>query len=73
MTNTNAGSFLFEGIFGKRVVTLFDSEQRTSDAGASLLGAIDRKTKLTQTLCASLVDPRDANRIEHPYLNLFRQ
>ena len=48
MTNSSAGSFLFEGIFPKRVVARFDSEERTSDAGASLLGAIDRKTKLTE-------------------------
>ena len=73
MTSSNATSFLFEGIFPKRVVTRFDSEARTSDAGASLLGAIDRKTKLTESLCEELVDRRDPKRIEHSYLELFRQ
>ena len=73
MTSSNATSFMFEGIFPKRVVTRFDSEARTSDAGASLLGAIDRKTKLTESLCEELVDRRDPKRIEHSYLELFRQ
>ena len=38
-----------------------------------MLGAIDRKTKLTESLCSELVDLRNAKRIEHSYLDLFRQ
>jgi len=64
---------IFEGLFGKPVCSKFDSELRTSDSGASLLGAIDRKTKLTESLCSELADPRSTNRIEHSYLDLFRQ
>ena len=73
MSDRNSAPFLFEGIFSKPLLSKFDSELRTSDGGASLLGAIDRKTKLTESLCSELVDPRDAKRIEHSYLDLFRQ
>ena len=73
MSDRNSAPFLFEGIFSKPLLSKFDSELRTSDGGASLLGAIDRKAKLTESLCSELVDPRDAKRIEHSYLDLFRQ
>ena len=73
MAQHSSETSLFEDIFHKPVVSRFDSELRTSDAGASLLGVIDRKTKLTESLCAALVDPRDAKRIEHSYLYLLRQ
>ncbi len=64
---------LFEGVFGKPVVSVFDSELRTSDGGSSLLGVIDRKIGLTESLCQHLTDPRDASRVEHSYLDLIRQ
>jgi len=73
MSKTTSGSSLFEKIFDKPVLSRFDSELRTSDGGSSLLGVIDRKTKLTETLCEDLVDLRDAARIEHSYLDLLRQ
>ena len=63
----------FEGIFEKPVVSKFDSELRTSNGGASLLGAIDRRIKLTEALCGRLTDERDQTRVEHSYLSLFRQ
>ena len=55
MSDRNSARFLFEGIFSKPLLSKFDSELRTSDGGASLLGAIDRKTKLTESLCSELV------------------
>ncbi len=73
MTKDSSESALFEGLFNKPVVSKFDSELRTSDGGASLLGAVDRRTKLTETLCAGLLDGRDQSRVEHSYLELFRQ
>ena len=73
MSNSNFAQNILEGLFGKPVFSKFDSELRTPDGGASLLGAIDRKTKLTESLCSELADPRSANRIEHSYLDLFRQ
>ncbi len=66
-------AFLFEDLWPKTVTCQFDSAQRTSDAGAALLGAIDRKLKLTETLCSRLTDPRDPSRIVHTYHDLIRQ
>ena len=73
MSKDSVEAALFEGIFEKPVLSRFDSEMRTSDGGASLLGAIDRRIKLTETLCERLADERDEARVEHSYLSLFRQ
>lgn len=73
MSKDSAETALFEGIFEKPVLSKFDSELRTSDGGASLLGAIDRRIGLTESLCARLTDGRDASRVDHPYLDLLRQ
>ena len=61
MSQNNVESVLFEDIFDKPVLSQFDSKLRSSDGGASLLGAIDRRIKLTEDLCAHLIDERDAN------------
>ncbi len=73
MSEHTSESSLFEGIFPKPVLYEFDSELRTSDGGAALLATVDRRTKLTETLCAHLVDNRDPARVEHSYLELLRQ
>lgn len=73
MSDSNSAPPLFEGIFNKPVLSRFDSELRTSDGGASLLGVIDRKTKLIESLCEHLVDGREASQVQHSYLDLFRQ
>jgi len=73
MSKDTAPPSLFEGIFNKPVLSRFDSQLRTSDGGASLLGVIDRKLKLTETLCKHLTDRRDQVQVRHTYLDLFRQ
>jgi hypothetical protein len=73
MSQHSSETFLFEGTWPKTVACEFDARQRTSDAGASLLGAIDRKLKLTATLCWRLVDRRDPSRVAHTYHDLLRQ
>lgn len=73
MAEHSPDAFLFEGIFPKSVAFKFDSELRTSDAGGSLLAAIDRRIGLTETLCARLIDGRDPSRVDHTYLDLLRQ
>ena len=72
MAENNVEHSLFEDIFHKPVHSQFDSKLRSSDGGASLLGAIDRRIKLTEDLCAHLIDERDPARVEHSYLELFR-
>jgi hypothetical protein len=73
MSKDSVEATLFEGIFEKPVQSKFDSELRTSDGGAILLGAVDRRIGLTETLCEHLADARDQSRIEHSYLSLLRQ
>ncbi len=72
MAENSVEPVLFEDIFQKPVLSQFDSKLRSSDGGASLLGAIDRRIKLTEDLCAHLIDERDPARVEHSYLELFR-
>lgn len=73
MAEDSAHGAQFEGLFEKLVVSKFDSERRTSDGGASLLAAVDRRIGLTERLCGLLHDPRDASRVEHTYEDLLRQ
>jgi len=72
MTENSVEPVLFEDIFHKPVLSQFDSELRSSNGGASLLGAIDRRIKLTEGLCSHLMDKRDPARVEHSYLELLR-
>jgi hypothetical protein len=73
MAKDSAQGSLFERLFEKPVVTRFDSELRTSDGGASLLAAVDRRIGLTESLCGLLRDRRDPSRVEHTYRDLLRQ
>src|SRR5262245_3511200 len=63
----------FEEVFKKPVVVEFSGEQRSSDGGAVLLGAVDRRIGLTSRLIEVLEDRRDGRRIEHDVGELFRQ
>jgi len=73
MAENSVEQSVFEDIFEKPVLSQFDSKLRSSDGGSSLLGAIDRRIKFTEHLCAHLIDGRDSARVEHSYLELFRQ
>jgi hypothetical protein len=73
MSETTPETTLFEDIFEKPVLARFDSALRSSDGGAPLLGVVDRRIGLTEQLCGELTDRRDAARIEHDYVSMFRQ
>ncbi len=66
-------SVLFQDLFEKPVVATFDTEGQSSDGGVILLGSLDKGMKLTESLGEHLVDNRRQDRVEHPYLDLFRQ
>jgi hypothetical protein len=57
----------------KPVVARFDGGHITSDAGLTLLAALDRKRGLTQRLAACLADPRDPKRTRVSFLEMLRQ
>jgi len=73
MHNPTAPAALFEGIFEKTVVMNFDAERRTSNAGITLLGVLDKKLGLTERLAGCLIDRRSASRIKHTQEALLRQ
>lgn len=64
---------LFEESFAKPVVVQFEGEQSSSDGGALLLGAVDRRIGLLAALGQELEDERQAWRVEHTTQELLRQ
>jgi hypothetical protein len=70
---TTEQSVLFPDLFGKLVVAKFDQPHASSDGGAILLKAADRRLGLTDRLAACLRDHRQAGKITHGLAELLRQ
>jgi hypothetical protein len=64
---------LFPDIFCKPVVACFDQRQSSSDGGAFLLKAADRRYRLTEALAECLQDRRQAGKVEHSLHELLAQ
>ncbi len=73
MAEHSVDHFLFEDSFSKPVLAVFDSLQRSSDAGATLLGALDRRLGLTASMASCLDDRRCTYRVVHGVVELLRQ
>lgn len=71
--DTTTQCWLFPEDFAKRLVVRFDDQLGSSDGGAVLLKAADRKLGLTESLVACLEDGRDSSRITHELEELFAQ
>ncbi|MGH9407054.1 MAG: IS1380 family transposase [Terriglobia bacterium] len=71
--NTTSQRFLFPDVFPKPVVVKFDQRQGSSDGGAILLKAADRRLQLTQALAACLVDKRQPGKVDHEIEELLVQ
>lgn len=71
--DTTPQCLLFPDIFPKPVVAQFDQRQGSSDGGALLLKAADRRLGLTEALAESLVDQRQVGKIDHALEELLRQ
>jgi hypothetical protein len=71
--DTTTECLLFPDIFSKPVVGQFDQRQGSSDGGAILLKAADRRLGLTEALAACLVDPRQPGKVEHEVEELLAQ
>ena len=66
--------WLFPDLFAKPLVARFDQEHGSSDGGALLLKAADRRYGgLLARLAACVPDPRQADRVEHTMAELFAQ
>jgi len=66
-------SVLFEDLFEKPIHVEFDQPAQSSDGGALLLKAVDRRMGLTERLAAALRDERQPGKVEHPLLDLVRE
>jgi hypothetical protein len=57
----------------KPIVAKFDQEHASSDGGAILLQACDRRVALTEALIGGIRDPRQSGKIRHAIGDLVRQ
>ena len=65
--------WLFPGIFRKPVVAQCDQREGSSDGGALLLKAADRRYGLLEELSACLRDTRQAGKVDHALRELVAQ
>lgn len=71
--HTTTQCLLFPDIFAKPLVTQFDQRQGSSDGGAILLKAVDRRLGLTTALAECLEDKRQAGKVRHELRELLTQ
>ena len=71
--DTTTQCLLLPEIFSKPVVAQFDQRQGSSDGGAILLKAADRRLGLTEALAACLVDKRQPAKVQHETEELLGQ
>jgi hypothetical protein len=64
---------LFPDLADKPVVATFDEPHSSSDGGALLLRAIDRRLRLTDQLAAAVADTRDPAKVQHGLHDLIAQ
>jgi hypothetical protein len=70
---TTTDCLLFPDIFDRPVVAKFDQRQGSSDGGAVLLKAAERRLGLTSALAAGLRDDRQAGKVQHELRELIAQ
>jgi len=73
MTECNQSQFEFEAHFSRRVVAEFSGERLTTEGGALLLRAADRKIGLLRRVVRCFSDARDPQRIEHELSEMLAQ
>jgi hypothetical protein len=66
-------SVLFSDLSDRPVVVKFDQQHATSDGGALLLQACDRRLGLTEALIGGIEDRRQSGKIRHAIGELVRQ
>jgi hypothetical protein len=71
--HTTTDCLLFPDIFDRPVVAKFDQRQGSSDGGAILLQAAERRLGLTAALTTYLRDDRQAGKVQHELRELLTQ
>ncbi len=72
-TECSADLFGFARVEGRAVVAGFDGGRMTSEAGAMLLGATDKRIRLIELFAGCFTDHRAAELVEHTVASLVRQ
>ena len=73
MTECRQSQFEFEAHFSRRVVAEFSGHRLSTEGGALLLRATDRKIDLLRRVVRCFTDGRDPERIEHELSELLAQ
>jgi len=71
--STATERLLFPEIFAKPVMLEFDQRQGSSDGGAVLLKAAERRYGLIASMSGCIDDPRQAGKVDHSLRDLFAQ
>lgn len=71
--DTTRQSVLFPDLFNKRLVARFDQDRGSSDGGAVLLAACDRRLGLTERLAECIEDRREPGKVRHAIAEILRQ
>ena len=71
--DTTTQCLLFPDLFDKPVVAQFDQRDGSSDGGAILLKAADRRYRLLERMAECLQDERQAAKVDHPLEELLAQ
>jgi hypothetical protein len=73
MTKCNKEIILFPVQKGRRIEASFTGGDISSDGGLPLIRQVDQRIGLTRAVAASIDDPRDPLRIQHPLAALIQQ
>ena len=71
--STTQQSVLFPDLFDKPLVVKFDQPNGSSDGGAVLLKACDKRLELTERLAQCLRDVRQPGKVDHEIREMFQQ
>jgi len=71
--HTTTDCLLFPDFFDRPVVAKFDQRQGSSDGGAILLKAAERRLGLTSALAACMRDDRQSGKVDHELSELITQ
>jgi hypothetical protein len=71
--HTTTDCLLFPDLFDRPVVAKFDQRQGSSDGGAILLKAAERRLGLTSALAGGLKDDRQPGKVQHELRELLTQ
>jgi hypothetical protein len=73
MPSTDSQRIEFANLNARTITSDFEGGQITSDGGVTLLGEVDRMYRVIERLADCFTDYRDAEKTEHPVVDLLRQ